>query len=151
MNFSNPASYVLWNYLGTLDRICGLYLDSTIAYQRQSHWYEEYAKENNVPAGKGIFFGNGPPNRDEAKYRHYAKFPELIERNSKNGSNQILLGNACLLYVYSEWEHNVRPRYAQILGISKSDIQSDLMGDIRIYRNALSHSNGVLRKKYKNA
>ncbi len=49
------------------------------------------------------------------------------------------------MFLFSFWEEEIRPRLAAILNIDVHKIKSDIMGDLRILRNAILHSKGILR------
>ena len=70
---------------------------------------------------------------------------DYIAANSSGGSNERQHSQAILVFLYTYWEAEIRPRLAVSLNIDSIDITSDIMGDIRILRNAILHSKGVLR------
>jgi len=149
MSFQNSPSKILWHFLGSLDRIYGLHIDATLAMADKSQGYEKFVDQQSADINKGIFFGDGAPNRDESTYRHYASFRELIERNKPNGPNHVLLINSCIIYIYTIWDTSVRSRYAEELGLEQSEIVCGVLGDLRHYRNAILHHSGILQKKTK--
>ena len=140
--FQNPASEILWVYLGMLDRIYGMYSDCVLATAVLAKRVEDLTEAN---PGARIFFGRGPPDRDEAEYVHSVHRQEFIGRNSEGGGNHALLAQSTLVFAYSVWEHT-RAAYADAVGQKTGGIKCDAMGDLRLYRNAIAHNEGVLDK-----
>ncbi len=67
---------------------------------------------------------------------------EFKKRNSEDGRNYEMLGNLCLVAIYSWWEDDYRGRFAAYLRREKNEIKSPIMGDIRLLRTAIIHNNG---------
>lgn len=145
MSLENPASKILYDFLSALDSIYGLHLDATLGFTAHSKRWEEMMAENPEMKDNKSYFGKGDPSNPEARYHHLVSNTDLVERNKKNGANQKLLANACIIYIYATWE-TVRTAYAKELNVVQKEIRSDVMGDIRHLRNSLMHSGGVLEK-----
>lgn len=91
---------------------------------------------------------------DVPYFKHYDEPVELhglvqitIEtfkkNNSEDGRNYEMLGNLCLVAIYSWWEDGYREKFAACLGKTKNEIKAPIMGDIRFLRTAIVHNNGV--------
>jgi hypothetical protein len=50
--------------------------------------------------------------------------------------------------IYTQWEHNFRPRFAAALGTPLEEVKDDLMGDIRLLRNDVIHHHGIATKDH---
>jgi len=75
---------------------------------------------------------------------------DFLEANSENGSNEKQQVRSILVFIYTFWEKEYRPRLASCKNVEANKIRSDIMGDIRVLRNAILHEKGVLKKdKYK--
>lgn len=144
-DFKNPASKILWQFLGVLDRLYGMYSDANTGFDLFSKKIAEASTPQTRQAQ--MFFGADDPNKPDAHYVHSAKTQDVIDRNSKDNENARLLALACIVFVYSVWETEIRPKYADALGIEPHDIKSDLFGDLRHYRHAILHNNGILDKE----
>lgn len=144
-NFKHPASSILWNYLGILDRIYGMYTDACCGV-------EVFSKkiEDSIPLeqrDKILFMGSGDPNKPDATYKHAVKISDFIERNRPDGENQGLLSQSCILFVYSLWDTSIRPRYAEAIARPQVDVASNLFGDLRFYRHSILHNNSILERQ----
>ncbi len=137
---------ILTNYLTKLDEIFGFYTDSFGALGHLSSRYEALKKKLKMASGDKLAFGKGPPAVSNAKAQHVATIGNLIDRNKVGGLNYRLLTDACLVNIYTVWDTEVRPNYASSLGVDQSEINSDVMGDLRHYRNAIVHYKGLLQR-----
>ena len=68
---------------------------------------------------------------------------QVKKRNAEGGRNYELLGNLCLVAIYSWWEDRYRKEFATCLRKEKNEIKSSVMSDIRILRHAIIHNNGI--------
>jgi hypothetical protein len=66
---------------------------------------------------------------------------EWKEKIGKNGTNIRLIGNMCLVMIYQYWEDRYRGEIAKSKGIERGELTSDLIGDIRHFRNSIIHNN----------
>ena len=55
-----------------------------------------------------------------------------------------------MLSVFGHWEDTIRPNIQKLLGVPLDTAQSDLMGELRLLRNWLTHPNvgGNAEKEY---
>lgn len=73
---------------------------------------------------------------------------EFIRENSPEGSNHRQLAYSILVFIYTYWEDEVRPRLAEAAGIEQKEVNSEIMGDIRCLRNSILHSKGILTAEW---
>ncbi len=55
------------------------------------------------------------------------------------------LAKAILVFLFSYWEDEIRPRLATSKSVDVQDIRSDVMGDLRILRNVILHAKSIMR------
>jgi hypothetical protein len=147
MQFETTASQILWNYLGVLDRLYGMYNDACSGVELHGKNIENSTTQEQRE--KRIFIGSGSPNREDAKYHHVTTLSEFIARNSRDGKNQKLHSQNCIVMIYSIWDTVVRPSYSKSLNKKQDAISSDILGGLRLYRNAIIHGNAILEKTTK--
>jgi hypothetical protein len=70
---------------------------------------------------------------------------DYIATNAPGGSNEQKLARAIVVFLFTYWEGEIRPRLARAKGVEIREIRSDIMGDIRVLRNVILHSKSVLR------
>ncbi|MEH6638664.1 MAG: hypothetical protein V7717_05280 [Porticoccaceae bacterium] len=71
----------------------------------------------------------------------------FIEENSPTGINQRQLSYSVIVFIYTYWEADIRPRLAKAAGEGKN-ITSDIMGDLRCIRHSILHTKGVFTHKW---
>ncbi|MBA7698837.1 hypothetical protein ES703_107519 [subsurface metagenome] len=49
------------------------------------------------------------------------------------------------MFLFTFWEEEIRPRLAALRNVDVREIKSDIMGDLRVLRNVILHSKGILR------
>ena len=70
---------------------------------------------------------------------------DCLEANREGGSNEQRHARAILIFLFTYWEDEIRPRLALAKASSVNEIRSDIMGDMRILRHAILHARSVLK------
>ena len=73
------------------------------------------------------------------------KAKDYISANSHGGSNEQQHAQAVLIFIFTYWEDEIRPRLSASKGVDPKKINSDIMGDLRILRNVILHSKGIIK------
>ncbi len=84
------------------------------------------------------------PSRPDVIHHRILRTDEFIAANSELGFNQQQCIRGVLVFTYTFWEDEIRPRLATALGDPKKDIKVHALGDLRILRNCIIHQHGVL-------
>jgi len=143
----------LFEYRAVIDGIYGVYLDATHGFSLALSRIGEVQRENlklmpDMTQEKldqaSYVYGMGDPNLPGARELHTCTQAEIKRRNAKGGPNYAIIANLCVVLLYQYWEDQFRGEIAQVLfGINKDDLKSDLLGDLRLIRNAIVHHRGV--------
>ena len=72
----------------------------------------------------------------------------FIEENSLGGINQRQLSYSVIVFIYTYWEDEIRPRLARAAGIEIKSVRCEIMGDLRCIRNSILHTKGVFRPEW---
>jgi len=157
----NPKALELFaEFYSVVDSIYGVYLDSTRGFH--------LVKEQQITAQKQALqmlkltqpelvnieyldkrpttYGRGDPNKPQHVKLHTCTQAELKGRNEEGGANQKFIANMCLVSIYQYWDDHYRKEIAVVLGKDKNDLQSDIMGDIRLLRRSIIHHEAVCKK-----
>ena len=116
-------------------------------------WHERL--HNQISSGKTkrshrMFFGDGDPNRPEAKYQYQRDFGYLLDESALNGPLSVIHRRSVVTLLYSAWEDRHRAMIAEEIGLnSKDDLKSDVFRDVNVYRRAIIHAGGKLRDEPK--
>ena len=84
------------------------------------------------------------PTQPDVIHNRIIRATDYIAVNSKGGSNEQQHSQAVLVFLFTYWEEEIRPRLAALKGVELKEIRSDIMGDLRILRNVILHSKGII-------
>ena len=73
---------------------------------------------------------------------------KFIEENSPAGINQRQLSYSVIVFIYTYWEADIRPRLAEAAGKDEKNVTSDIMGDLRCIRNSVLHTKGIFTPEW---
>ncbi len=140
-------------FLQVVDDICGLYLDCISAIEVFRAQFVQFQKKTSVPLQKSIgeldllkySFGKGEPFK--GKELHSCTQAEFKKRTEKNGKDSNLIARLCIVMIYNYWEDYFRQEIAKEQGKVKDELLSDIMGDLRYFRESIIHHRGIATKK----
>lgn len=90
------------------------------------------------------------PSKPDIIHNRIIRSNDYLSANSVDGSNTQQHSQAILVFLFTYWEDEIRPRLAKSMEVDANEIKSDIMGDLRILRNVILHSKGIIRPdKYK--
>jgi len=142
-------------FLKILDNIYGVYLDGTQGFSLVRTKIIEGQQNMNKITGKSIedldnaifTYGIGDPRNSDSYGLHQCTQGQLKKRNEKDGDNDVIIANLCIVLIYQYWEDKYREQIAKELGLtSKNDLNSDIMGDIRLLRKYIIHHRAIAEK-----
>jgi hypothetical protein len=156
----DPNANIFEEYLATVDSILGFYLDTLVAYGYSLRYLDEGQKAaiaefkrrgedwsvEDLDA-KSLIFGEGDPNTSDAVVLHQTTEGQYKARNRKGGSNHRIIGNLCIVLLYQYWEDHFRSNFAEVLKMHKNDLLVDEFGDLRQFRRAIIHNNGIATRE----
>ena len=147
---------ILADFLDTVDRVYGLYLDSVAAYKwarerfvsTQQDMMKYFLDRGDTMQlsdldEKLLHIGKGDLNSKAAKFLHKCTQGEYKSRNAEGGFNHLMIANQCLVLIYQYWEDRYRKDLAADLSVDVADISVDTMGDIRLLRHSIVHHRGI--------
>lgn len=138
---------VINDFLARIEEINGLFLDSLIGIMM----YNKYVNDNmnTCTADSKISMGDGDPNDPGNIILHKTTVGSLKERTKKSGQDIKIISNLCIIAIYQYWEDQYREKIAKLKGFgNKSDLKSDLFGEIRYLRQAIIHHKGKKIKEF---
>lgn len=86
---------------------------------------------------------------DEPTNQLISKFPRPFLRNGikRDGPISQVIAHGILSWIYTAWNDKYRKAIAEELGTSPQEVLCDVMGDLRILRNAIAHDLGTAGDK----
>lgn len=85
------------------------------------------------------------PSKPDIIHNQIIRCDEYLAANRPGGKNEQQHSRSILIFLFTYWEDEIRPRLARAKGVKLDEIQSDIMGDLRTLRNVILHSKSVLR------
>lgn len=85
------------------------------------------------------------PTKPDIIHNQIIRCDEYLEANSPGGRNEQQQSRSILIFLFTYWEDEIRPRLARAKGVELNEIKSDIMGDLRTLRNVILHSKSVIR------
>jgi hypothetical protein len=85
------------------------------------------------------------PTKPDIIHNQIIRCDEYLEANRPGGQNEQQHSRSILIFLFTYWEDEIRPRLARAKGVELNKIQSDIMGDLRTLRNVILHSKSVIR------
>jgi hypothetical protein len=86
------------------------------------------------------------PDEPDVILNNIYRAEDYLSANAVGGSNEQQYAQAILVFLFTFWEDEIRPRLAAAKGVDKGQITSDIMGDLRLVRHAILHARGILRR-----
>lgn len=150
---------VIREYIDFVNRQVGVYMDALAGFaghhtriERQIHRVIRPVDSHIDNKGQSVvvYASYEDPTKPDVIHNRIVRATDYIAANSKGGSNEQQHSQAILVFLFTYWEEEIRPRLAASKGVELQEIRSDVMGDLRILRNIVLHSKGIIRsEKYK--
>jgi hypothetical protein len=86
---------------------------------------------------------SGDPNLTNVTMAGSVKMSEAMVQIAPDGPVFNLLGQQWLVFTFTAWEHEFRPRLARANGVDKEVLTYPLLGDLRHIRNDILHCQGI--------
>lgn len=138
-------------FIRIIDDIYGVYLDSTHGFDTIRNNFIKIQKYHNVSEEelqeKRVYYGKGNPNKKNSYPLHNCSQKEFKERNEINGKNYKIIATLCIVQIYQYWENYYRKEIADEMG--KKNLEVDIMGDLKYFRESIIHHRGIAIKNIK--
>ena len=146
---------ILREFIGFTNQQVGVYMDALAGFEGHHTRVERQVFRGNRPGSTRIGKDGIPevtwvsyedPSKPDIIHNRIVRTDEYLRANAKGGSNEQQHSRAILVFLFTYWEDEIRPRLAIAMDVPVNDIKSDMMGDLRILRNAILHTKAVLGK-----
>lgn len=144
---------VLREYIDFVNGQVGVYMDALAGFEGHYTRVERQVFRENRPQSTGIDEKGMPeivwasyedPTKPDIIHNRIMRTVDYLEANSKGGPNEGQYCQAILVFLFTFWEEEIRPRLAALRNVNVREIKSDIMGDLRVLRNTILHSKGIL-------
>ena len=144
---------VIREYIDFVNRQVGVYMDALAGFAGHHTRVERQVNCINRPVNSSIdstgqrvvvWASYEDPTQPDVIHNRIIRAIDYIAANSKDGSNEQQHSHAVLVFLFTYWEDEIRPRLVTSKGVESQEIKSDIMGDLRILRNVILHSKGII-------
>jgi len=145
---------VIREYIDFANQQVGVYMDALAGFaghltrvERQVHRISRAIKSSIDNTGQRVVVRASyeDPTQPDIIHNRIIRASDYVAANSKGGSNEQQHARAVLVFLFTYWEDEIRPRLAAAKSVELQDIRSDIMGDLRILRNIILHAKGIVR------
>ena len=147
---------VIREYIDFVNRQVGVYMDALAGFaghrtrvERQVHRVNKPVSSRIDNAGQRVvvWASYEDPTQPDIIHNRIIRATDYIAANSEGGSNEQQHSQAVLVFLFTYWEEEIRPRLAGLRKVKPEEICSDIMGDLRILRNLILHAKGIVRSE----
>lgn len=134
----------------------GAYMDAMAGFaghvtrvERQVHRVNrpERVQQNPDRVSTVVWASYEDPSQPDIIHNRIVRADQYLAANGPGGVNERQHARSILVFLYTYWELEIRPRLAAASDVEVSAISADIMGDIRYIRNAVLHNQSVLSRK----
>lgn len=145
---------VIREYIDFVNRQVGVYMDALAGFAGNYTRVERQVHRINRPVNSRIdnpgqhvvvWASYEDPTQPEVIHNRIIRASDYIAANSEGGSNVQQHSQAVLVFLFTYWEDEIRPRLSASKSVELQEISSDIMGDLRILRNVILHAKGIMR------
>jgi hypothetical protein len=143
---------VIREYIDFVNRQVGVYMDALAGFaghrarvERQVHRINRPVKSRINNKDIVVWTSYEDPSQPDIIHNRIIRASDYIAANSKDGSNAQQHSQAILVFLFTYWEDEIRPRLATSRNVELQEIRSDIMGDLRTLRNVILHAKGIIR------
>jgi hypothetical protein len=150
---------VIREYISFVNEQVGTYMDALAGFaghharvERQIHRVSRPSKAGKNEKGESVvvWASYEDPTKPDIIHNRIIRAVDYVAANAPGGSNEQKHSRAIIVFLFTYWEDEIRPRLAKAKCVDLKEIRSDIMGDMRVLRNVILHSKGILRlEKYK--
>jgi isopentenyldiphosphate isomerase len=145
---------IIDEYLKEVDIIYGTYFDSMTGFNLVKKNITDIQKRLSTELGLSeeeldrlpFTYGKGNPDLPFSRELHSCAQGELKRRNESEELNYRTIANACLVFIYQLWDDHYRREIANLLGVKRESIISNILGDIRYFRHSIIHHRAIAIK-----
>lgn len=144
---------IIHEYIDFVNRQVGVYMDALAGFaghyvrvERQVHRARKPVKSGVDDKGQQVvvWASYEDPTKPDIIHNRIIRATDYMKDNSAGGSNAQQHSQAILVFLFTYWEDEIRPRLAASRNVGVQEICSDIMGDLRILRNVILHAKGIV-------
>jgi len=143
---------ILREFIDFVNRQVGVYSDSLSGFYGNKIRIERQIARITFPESKKVEDGRtvmmmtsveDPSQPDVIHYRTI-RAADFVSENEEAGLNERQICWSIIVFTFSFWDEEIRPRLASVRGVKPNSISIDALGDLRVLRKNIIHNSGVL-------
>jgi len=145
---------VIREYIDFVNQQVGVYMDALAGFsghytrvERQVHRVNRPVRSEIDSAGQQVvvWASYEDPTKPDVIHNRIIRAEDYLAANAKGGSNEQQHAKAIVVFLFTYWEDEIRPRLATAQGVTVHEVRCDAMGDLRILRNVILHAKSIMR------
>lgn len=141
-------------YIDFVNEQVGAYMSALAGFAGHHARVSKQVHRANRPVGKRknekgevvmVWASYEDPSKPDIIHNQIVRSDEYLESNCPGGRNEQQHSRAIIVFLFTYWEAEIRPRLAHAKDVEVNEIRSDIMGDLRTLRNVILHSKSILR------
>jgi hypothetical protein len=145
---------IVREYIDFVNQQVGAYMDALAGFaghyarvERQVHRVNRPVRSEIDSAGQQVvvWASYEDPTKPDIIHNRIVRAQDYLAANAQGGSNEQQHAKAIIVFLFTYWEDEIRPRLATAKGVALHDVRCDAMGDLRILRNVILHAKSIMR------
>jgi hypothetical protein len=145
---------VIREYIDFVNQQVGVYMDALAGFaghyariERQVHRVNRPVRSEIDSAGQQVvvWVSYEDPTNPDVIHNRIIRAQDYLAANAQGGSNEQQHAKAIVVFLFTYWEDEIRPRLATAKGVTVHDIRCNAMGDLRVLRNVILHAKSIMR------
>jgi hypothetical protein len=145
---------VVKQYIDFVNQQVGAYMDALAGFaghyariERQVHRVNRPVRAGIDDAGRQVvvWASYEDPTKPDVIHNRIIRAEDYLAVNAPGGSNEQQHARAIVVFLFTYWEDEIRPRLAKAKAVPIQEVRCDAMGDLRVLRNVILHAKSVMR------
>ena len=145
---------VMQEFIAFVNQQVGAYIDALAGFAGHHARVELQVHREQRPVRTGVDATGMPlivcasyedPSKPGVIHNRIVRTSDYLAANAVGGSNEEQHARAILVFIFTFWEDEIRPRLAAARGVELNEVTADSLGDLRVIRNVILHAKGVVR------
>jgi hypothetical protein len=144
---------VVRDYIDFVNEQVGAYMDALAGFaghhskvERQVHRVQRKTSQRNENGETVmVWVSYEDPSKPDIIHNRIVRSQDYLAANRPGGSNEQRHARAVVIFLFTYWEDETRPRLGKAKGVAPNEIVSSIMGDLRILRSAILHAKAILK------
>ena len=145
---------VIRDFIEIVNQQVGAYMDALAGFAGHHARVELQAHRANRPTAARVDSTGTPvivwasyedPSKPDIVHNRIIRASDYLAANAPGGTNEQQHAGAIIVFLFTYWEDEIRPRLVTASGVTPNEIRADVMGDLRILRNVILHSKSIMR------